>query len=122
MPECHFLRHLQKQLSVGFVRLAQQPAKLVEVTRLFPHATPGNIVRRFSLGEVRQFWWFLTLVKQLIEWALKSTRNLLQRLDGWNGVAIFNAGNVTAKKTCAFLDVALGKFLFLPHSADAVAK
>ena len=100
--------------------LSQQPEKLVEVTRLFTHTAACNVIRRFSLGQVRRFWWFLALVKQLIERALKSSRNFLQRLDGRNGMAVFNAGNVAAKQTGALLDIALGKFLVLAHSADAV--
>ena len=66
VSDCHFLRDLKKQLSVSFIRLAQQPAKLVEVTRLFTNTAPCNVIRRFSLGEVRQLRWFLAFVKQLI--------------------------------------------------------
>jgi hypothetical protein len=121
VSECHFLGYLKKKLTVSVVRLAQQSAKLVEVTRLFTNTAPCNVIRRFSLGEVRQFQRFLAFAKQLTERALKSSRNLLQRLDGGNGTAIFNAGNVAAKQTCAVLNVALREFLLLAHSADAVA-
>ena len=45
VPECHFLRHLKKKLSEGFVGFAQEPAKLVEVTRFFTNAAPCNVTR-----------------------------------------------------------------------------
>jgi hypothetical protein len=72
VPERHFLRDLKKQLSVGFIRLAQQPAKLVEIAGLFANTAPCNVIRRFSLVEVWQFRRFLAFVEQLIERTLKS--------------------------------------------------
>jgi hypothetical protein len=71
VPDGHFLSHLKKKLAVSVVRLAQQSAKLVEVTRLFTNTAPRNVIRRFTLGQVRQFRWFLAFVKQLIERALR---------------------------------------------------
>ena|SRR3974390_3735361 len=59
VSDCHFLGDLKRQLSVSFIRLAQQPAKLVEIAGLFAKTAPCNFIRRFSLGQVRQFWWFL---------------------------------------------------------------
>ena len=80
-----FLRHLKKELSIGFVRLAQQSAKLVEVTHLFTNAAPCDVIRRFSLGEVRQFRSLLAFVKQLIERALTvgGTPDVYRDLQTW---------------------------------------
>jgi hypothetical protein len=37
--------------------------EVVEVTRLLTNTAPCNVIRRFSLGEIRQFRWFLAFVK-----------------------------------------------------------
>ena len=41
----HFLGHVQNQLAIFLVGLAQQTAKLVEEPRLFAAAAPGDVVR-----------------------------------------------------------------------------
>jgi len=56
--------------------------------------------------------WLFAVVEELIKWALESTRQLFQRLDGRDGVAILNAGNVTPEETSALLDITLGEFSF----------
>jgi len=65
--------------------------------------------------------WLFAVVEELIKWALESTRQLFQRLDGRDGVAILNAGNVTPEETSALLDITLGEFLFLAQSAKTIA-
>ena len=61
---------------------------------------------------------FLTVVEELIEWALEGTRQLFQRFDGRDCIAISNAGNITTQQPCSrFLDVALGEFLFFAQCA-----
>jgi hypothetical protein len=117
----HFLGHVKKELTIGLIGLAQQPSKLVEVASVFARTTPSNVIRRFSLWKVRQFWWFLAVVEQLIERALESTGELFQGFDGRDGVAILYAGNIATKQASALFNVALGKFLFLAHCAEAVA-
>jgi len=117
----HFLGHVKKKLTIGLVGLAQQPPKLVEVASVFARITPRNVIRRFSLWKVRQFRWFLAVVEQLIEWALKSTGELFQGFDGRDSVAILYAGNIATKQASALFDVALGKSLFLAHCAEAIA-
>ena len=83
----HFLGHVKKELTIGLIGLAEQPPKLVEVASVFARTTPRNVIRRFSPWKVRQFWWFLAVVEQLIEWALKSTGELFQGFDGRDSVA-----------------------------------
>jgi hypothetical protein len=116
----HFLGHVKKELTIGLIGLAQQPSKLVEVASVFARTTPRNVIRRFSLRKVRQSWWFLAVVEQLIE-AFKCAGKLFQGFDGRDSMAVFNAGNIATKQACAFFDVALGEFLFLAHCAEAVA-
>jgi len=41
--------------------------------------------------------------------------------DGWDSVAILYTGNIATKEPGALFNVALGKFLFLAHCAEAVA-
>src|SRR6266849_191552 len=120
LPVGHFLGHVENQLAISFFHFAQQAAKLVEKACFFAGAAPRDIVRRLALGEVWQLRRLFAVVKELIEWALERARQLLQRFDGWNSMAIFDAGNVTAKQTGALLDVALGEFLFFAHCAKTV--
>ena len=116
----HFLGHVQNQLAIPFFHFAQQAAKLVEKACIFTDAAPGDVVRRFTLGKIRQLRRFLTVIKELIEWALESTSEFFQRFDGRNSMAIFNAGNVAAKQPRSLFDVALGEFLFFAECAKAV--
>src|SRR5437879_4558364 len=115
----HFLSHVEDELAIPFFHFAQQAAKLVEKACIFTDAAPGDVVRRFTLGKIRQLRRFLTVIKELIEWALESTSEFFQRFDGGNSMAIFYAGNVTTKQTRSFLDVALGEFIFFAECAKA---
>lgn len=120
LPIGHFLRHIQEQLAIFLIRLAQQAAKLVEIARLFAGAAPGDVVRRPALGEVGQLGRLFAVVEELIKWAFESARQFFQRFNGWDSVAIFHAGNVTTQKSGTLLDIALGEFLFLAQSAKTV--
>src|SRR5437899_6809385 len=116
----HFLGHEEDELAIPFFHFAQQAAKLVEKACIFTDAAPGDVVRRFTLGKIRQLRRFLTVIKELIEWALESTSEFFQRFDGRNSMAIFYAGNVTTKQSRSLFDVALGEFLFFAECAKAV--
>src|SRR5713226_4844194 len=120
LPVGHFLGHIENQLAISFFHITQQAAKLVEKACFFAGAAPRDIVRRLTLGEVRQLRRFFTVVKELIEWALECACQLFQRFDGRNSMAILDAGNIAAKQTGTLLDVALGEFLFLAHCAKTV--
>ncbi|HEY2351444.1 MAG TPA: hypothetical protein VGH83_02960 [Candidatus Acidoferrum sp.] len=117
----HFLDHVQNQLAVFFLDFAEKTAKLIQETGFFPHAAPRDIVRRFTLGQVGKLGWLFSIIEELVEWALESTSQLFQRFDGRNGMAIFNAGDITTKQASSLFDVALGEFLFLAHYTEAVA-
>ena len=117
----HFLGHIEYELAIPFLGLAQQAAKLVEKACIFTDAAPGDIIRRFALGEIRQLRRLLAVIKELIEWALESASELFQRFDGWDSVAILDTGNVATKQAGALFDVALGEFLFFAESAKTVA-
>src|SRR5215468_3512777 len=121
LPIGHFLGHIQQQLAIFIVRFAQQATKLVEVAGLFSRAPPGDVVRGLALGEVRELRGLLAIVEELIKWAFESTRQLLQRLDRGNSVAILDTRDVAAEQTGTLLDITLGEFLFFAQGAKTIA-
>jgi len=96
----HFLRHVQNELAVPFFHFAQQAAEFVEKACIFTEAAPRDVIRRLPLGEIRQLRRLFAVIKELIEWALESTRKFFQCFDGRYCMAILYAGNVTTKQTC----------------------
>src|SRR5580704_6028132 len=116
----HLLQHIQNQLAIFLFRLAQQATHLVEKTRVFAGTAPRDVVRRLTLWQVRQLWRLFTVVKQLVEWRLESTRQLLQCLNSRYGMAILDTRNVTAEQTSALFDVTLGEFLFFAQGAKTI--
>src|SRR5260370_40926920 len=116
----HFLGHVEDELAIPFFHFAQQAAKLVEKACIFTDAAPGDVVRRLTLGEIRQLRRFLTVIKEVIEWALESASEFFQRFDGRDSMTILNAGNVTTKQTRSLFDVALGEFLLFAECPKAV--
>src|SRR5216684_4091612 len=116
----HFLSHVKDELAVTLFHFAQQAAKLVEKACVFTDAAPGDVIGRLPLGQIRQLRRFLTVIKELIEWAFESASQLFQRLDGRDSMTIFDARNVATKEAGTFLDVALGEFLFFAQCAKTV--
>src|ERR1700730_6339416 len=116
----HFLGHVQNELAIPFFHFAQQAAKLVEKACIFSDTAPGDVIGRLALGEIRQLRRFLTVIKELIEWALESASQLFQCFDGRDSMTILYAGNVTTKQAGTLFDVALGEFLFFAERAKAV--
>src|SRR5215475_2404260 len=97
LPVRDFLGHVENQFAILFIGLAQQAAKLVEVTCLFAGASPRNVVRRLALRQIRQLRRLFTVVEQLIERDLECARQLFQRFNGGDGVAIFYARDVATE-------------------------
>src|SRR5216684_177890 len=116
----HFLGHVKDELAIPFFHLAQQAAKLVEKACIFTDAAPGNVIGRLALRKIRQLRRFLTVIKELIEWAFESARQLFQRFNGRNGMTIFHARYVATQQAGTLFDVALGEFLFLAECAKTV--
>ncbi len=112
----HFLGHVQNELAIPFFHFAQQPAKLVEKACIFTDAPPRDVIGRLALGEIRQLRRFLTVIKELIEWAFESASQLFQRFNGRDSMTILYAGNVATKQAGTLFDVALGEFLFFGRS------
>lgn len=83
--------------------------EFVQVHPVFAGATPGDFVRGFSLEQIRKFWRLLAIVEQLVQRNLKCPRQFLECFNGWNGVAIFDAGDIATKESRSFLYVSLGE-------------
>jgi hypothetical protein len=116
----HFLGHVEDELAIPIFDFAQQAAKLVEKACVFTGAAPRDVIGRLALGQVRQLRRFLTVIKELIEWALESASQLFQRFNSRDSMAILNAGNVATKQAGTLFDIALGEFLFFAECAKAV--
>src|SRR6267378_7052661 len=84
----HFLGHVEDELAIPIFDFAQQAAKLVEKACVFADTAPRDVVRRLALGQIRQLRRFLTVIKELIEWALESASQLFQRFDGRDSMAV----------------------------------
>ena len=84
---------------------------------MLPQAMSSDDLRLGRFGQLRRF---LAVVEELIKWAFESTRQLFQRFDGRNCMAIFDARNIAPKQAGTLLDVTLGEFLFLAQSAKPV--
>jgi hypothetical protein len=116
----HLLGHVENELAIFFVGLAEQSAKFVEEARVFAARAPHNVLTGLALGQVWQHRRFLAVIKELIEWAFESASHLLQCFNGRNCVAILDSGNVAPQKAGALFDIALGEFLFFAECAKAI--
>ena len=87
----HFLGHVEDEFPVPIFHLAQQAAKLVKKACIFADASPGNVIGRLALRKIWQLRRFLTVIKELIEWALESASQLFQRFDGRDSMTILYA-------------------------------
>ncbi len=104
---CHFLSHVQEELAVAFVHFAKQPPELVQKTSFLSAGSKRDLVRGLAPEQVGKLRGFFAVVKELIERDLEGAGHLFERFDGRNGMAIFDARNVTAQQPGAFLDVPL---------------
>jgi hypothetical protein len=120
LPIGHFLGHVEKQLAIFIVGFAQQASKLVEVASLFARGAPRDVVGRLALGEIRQLRRLLSVVEELIKWAFESARQLFQRFNGRDRMAILDAGDIATKQAGTLLDITLGEFLFFAQGAKPV--
>lgn len=107
----HFLGHVEQEPAVRFFDFAEQPAKTTQITRIFPGAAPGDVVRALPLGQIGKLGRLFAIIKHLVERHFHSASQLLKGLDSGNGVTVLYTRDVTAKQAGALLNVALGKFL-----------
>jgi hypothetical protein len=117
----HLLSHVKQEPAVAFFNATHEPAKLVQQTRLFSGTAPDNVVSVLTLGKIGKLGRLFAVIEKLIEWDFQSARHFLQRLDGRNGMAIFNAGDVATKQSGALFDIPLRVFFFFAQCAKPIA-
>jgi hypothetical protein len=117
----HFLSHVEQEASITFIDSTQEPAEHGQETRFLAGRAPGDFIRRLTFGQIGQIGRLFTVVKQLIYRYFEGPGHFLERFDGGNGVAIFDAGDVAAKQTCTLFDITLRKIFFLAQGAKTIA-
>jgi hypothetical protein len=120
LADGHFLSHVKQESAVVFFNATHEPAKLVQKTSLFPSAAPNDIVGALALRKVGEYGGFFSVVEKLIERDFQSARQFLERFDSRNRMAIFNAGDIATKQSCALFDVPLGKLFFFAQGAKSI--
>jgi hypothetical protein len=103
----HFLGHVKQQAAVTFFDLAEKPAETAQVTGILAGAAPGDVVRALPLGKIREHGRFFAVVEELIEGHFHCPGQLLESLDCWDGVAVFDARNIAPEQAGALFDVTL---------------
>jgi hypothetical protein len=79
-----------------------------------PHSTsPAEM----PLGRDGDLGWLFPFAKQLVHRNFESPRQLFEGLDARDGVAVLDAGDVTALQSGALLDITLRKVFLLPDGA-----
>ncbi len=90
---------------------------MVQYSGVLARASPSNVIRCLSLWKVRHLGRFLAVVEDLIQQDFHGSRQLFERLDGWDGVSVFDTGNVAAQQSRSLFDVALRKILCFPQAS-----
>src|SRR5882724_4685727 len=118
---CHFLDHVQEQVSVGGVHLRNKPPQLLKVAGLSTPKSPclGPITIRTDCN-----WGFghsVAIVHKVVERKFQRSGHFLQRLHCRNGMTVLNARDVAAEQAGTLLDVTLRELLFLTKFAESFA-
>jgi hypothetical protein len=116
----HLLSHVKQEPAVFFFNATHEPAKLVQKPGLFPGAAPNNFVGASALRKVGELGRFFSVIEKLVKRDLQSARQFLERFNGRNRMAIFDARNITAKKSGALFDVPLGKLFIFAQDAKPI--
>src|SRR6266478_7406556 len=118
---CHFLDHVQEQLSVGGVHLRDLPSQLLKIAGLStpksPFWRPITIRTDCNWG----FGRFVAIVHEVIERKFQRSGHFIQRFDGRNGMTVLDTRDVAAEQAGTLFDVALGELLFLTKFAESFA-
>ena len=117
----HLLGHVEQKPAVAFFNATQKPAETAQITRVFPRATPRDVIRALPLGKIGKLGRLFTVVKELVERHFHGPRQLLERLDRRNGMTVLDARDVAAKQAGALFDVALRKFLCFTQQTNSFA-
>jgi len=120
LASSHLLSHVKQETPVAFFNATHQPAKLAQKTSFFPGTAPNNIVRAFAFGKIGECGWFFSVIEKLIKRDFQSARHFLERFDGRYRMAIFHAGYIATKQSCALFDVPLGVLLGFAQGAEPI--
>jgi len=120
LADGHLLSHVKQEPAVAIFDATHQPAKLVQKASLFPGAAPNDFVGAFALRKIGQHGRFFSVIEELVERDFQGAGHFLERFDGRNGVAIFDAGDIAAKQSGALFDVPLGVLFVFAQGAKPV--
>ena len=87
-----------------------KPAKTAQIARFFPGAPQAISSALLRFGRLGKLGRLFAVVEELVERDFHGPRQLFERLDRRNGVAVLHARDVAAEQSGALFDVALGKF------------
>ncbi len=113
-----FWSHVEQQTPVVFVDATQQPAEHGQKTRFFARSASGDLIRRPAFRQIGSSGSFFTVIEQLIERYLQGSGHLLEGLDGGNGMAVLDAGDIAPEESGTFLDIALREPFLRAERAD----
>ena len=101
------------------IHLGEVPLELTELGGFLLGVPPQSLV--VIADKLARLGRLVALIHNLVKRHVESTRPLLESLDGRNGVAVLDAGDVAAEKAGGFLDVALTKVFSFAESSESLA-
>jgi hypothetical protein len=104
----HLLGCIKEQMAIPLVHAAEEPSQL-QIKLAILHRFDLRLTEIVTAD--KRMWGLLTFVENLPERHVERSRELLQSLNVRNRVAIFESGDITAKKASVFFDVALAPVL-----------
>jgi hypothetical protein len=116
----HLLSHVEKELRILLIHSTQKPTEPIENSRIFARMTPGCVVLGLAPCETRDLGRLLAVVEELIERDFECPGELLDGLDGRDGMAVLDTRYIAAEQTSAFLDVSLRQLLFFTENTQAI--
>ena len=115
----HPLSQSEEKRSLALIHLRERlgkPAKL----RPFLAARSPQGFRFLSSRRFRFFRWLRPLVEKFVQRDFERPGELFKRLDGGNGVTVFDSGDIAAQKTGAMFDVTLAEILGFSELSESL--
>ena len=109
--------HAHDQLPIICGEATEKLVQPFEELRRFTRATPFVVAGGDAFGEGRDLGRLFPFLKQLVHRNFESPRQLFERLDVRDGVAVLDTGDVTTLQAGALLDITLRKVFLLPDGA-----
>ena len=99
---------------------AEEAAETVEVVGVVSGRTKGHLIIGLGMGGLGGLGKGVTIVEKKMDGDLDGAGEFLERLDGGNGMAVFDAREIAAEQSGAALDVALGEIALFPEQAESL--